>query len=467
MGMELEVQRPPPPVDIEETPPPPSRPQPIVKLLECKPLQELPPPNNLMLWVDGALAPALQQPLFIDVTAARALSRTGPDSTASGMKDGRAKDEPFEETCEGFSSDSAGGEGANPSRSSSAAVTAAAAAAVRGAVQGILTGSTQHDAQMNEQITRDGLKPEEGLLRVNTGVEPGGTPKRDTQSARPSSAELSPPVIAGRPVSSAKRTRPASACACFTTDSGYGSAGASSHTLSRVGSDVIGLSDVIEEWQLESPSKRPSISDSRSPPALAGLAIHTAAAPPAALPAVIESPLRPTHGALRPAPTRPPTRAAPTRPPTRAHHRPPTACSLGSTASDTPYCTPEPSLATPSSAARAAADVAAAAAAAASCASASAASAAAAASASAAVAAATAQPTAPPPSPVIGPRPTSREVPWGAKRKERSAEMELPSSLMRVESGLDALCLEPRPAKLLRLGGVAVSSGSDADGDRS
>ena len=51
--------------------PSPSK-QPIVKLLQCKPVPPVPRPTpNLMLWVDGCLAPALTRPLFIDLSAAR------------------------------------------------------------------------------------------------------------------------------------------------------------------------------------------------------------------------------------------------------------------------------------------------------------------------------------------------------------------------------------------------------------
>ena len=60
---------------------------------------------------------------------------------------------------------------------------------------------------------------------------------------------------------------------------------------------------------------------------------------------------------------------------------------------------------------------------------------------------ATEEPSAPPPSPVLGPRPTAREVFGATKRKQR--EYDAPS-LSRVESELDALRIELRPSKLVR-----------------
>ena len=60
------------------------------------------------------------------------------------------------------------------------------------------------------------------------------------------------------------------------------------------------------------------------------------------------------------------------------------------------------------------------------------------------------EPAAPPPSPVLGARPTAREALFStAKRKVRDEP--LPSTLLHVESELDAMRLEARPSKFVRM----------------
>jgi len=59
------------------------------------------------------------------------------------------------------------------------------------------------------------------------------------------------------------------------------------------------------------------------------------------------------------------------------------------------------------------------------------------------------EPPAPPPSPIVGPRPEPfQNVPWLTKRKQREQDLELPSSLLHVESELDALRIEPQPKRI-------------------
>ena len=487
MGMELEsalptIQQPP---DIEETPTVAGPAQPLVKLLQCKPMPQLPTgPPKLMLWVDGCLAPALPRPLFIDLSAAQALSRSsGPPPTPRGAAAASRPAAAAEDDClQPNASASAFGRTTTtpPSSSSSAAVSATAAAAVRGAVDGLSAKGGGHGTRLEAQL--DAAMAEEDLLAELEEV-PSELPSPRLQHAtagaahRSSSVELSPPLLHAGRLTSTKRTRPASACATSGgTQSTHGGAqsGAGGSRCGRSSADgagaggslrggsgssllgssasiaeesvrsesVLGLSDVMGDWQLESPSKRPTL-DSRgshhhtprsglSPPALSSQSNLGAVRS-----ADMTSPPDLRAGGLRSLPA-----AAPSTMPSALPTRPPTACCCAPRC-----CAPEPSLATPSSAAAAAAAVSAAASAA-SCAAASAATAACSAASSAS---ATAEPPAPPPSPIVGARPTPRDVPWGlAKRKQRSEDLELPSSLLRVENELNSLRIEPRPNKLLR-----------------
>jgi hypothetical protein len=558
MGMELETQAAQPspsiaPIDIEETPSTSSsHPQPIVKLLQCKPLPSLPstpmPTSKLMLWVDGCLAPALPTPLVIDLSAASA-----------AMNNARAANPPVG----GVGTACGGG------ASSSSTTTTATSAAVKSATERVveeLGGEGQlNDAAMgmfDEDLRTEGLElPLPSPRGGPNGGRSSASAEVSTPHHRAASAELTPPVsITGRLVGSGgKRTRPSSACATSTShQGGFGgggggasssspgdlrggaggrilfSAGGSADGLasasgmgyglrggrgaaglrsslssdsvaeepdeqqrahaqqqalfsgsgSRVGS-LLGLSDVLgdmECWQLESPSKRPTLDTSRndtsrnglSPPAIASLcnlSVRSAGGSPMRAPMHLLGNLH-TSAAAHPT-------AAPTRPPT--------ACCASAAAR---CCAPEPSLATPISAAAAAADVSAAAAAAAAASVASSQGSAPGVSAAstaaqqpppaqpATAAALTAarpaplqhqpqmqpqphpsqqqqqqgpieEPPAPPPSPIVGPRPEPfQNVPWLTKRKQREQDLELPSSLLHVESELDALRIEPQPKRI-------------------
>ena len=567
MGMELlesASEEPPsilqPVVDIQETPRTPSKPQPMVKLLPCKPLP-LPPQqaSKLMLWVDGCLAPALPTPLFIDVSTAQALAASKKVSHDSGSSSS-------DDAARCMESAPAGAAAASSSAKCFAAVSPAAAAPVGGAADSAVEelSGERLDAHLNDAAmgTEEDL-PTEGLelptARTTHDDHHGSSSSGGSASVplhptnRAASVELSPPVSTSRVGGSGgKRTRPASAAAAT-----YGGGGATSggglfgsdpiqHAQQQGGSFSCrhrsslssglssesvaeepdesqfshrpgsrGLSDVLgdlDSWQLESPSKRPAVSrNGLSPPALANLSVRSSVTSPMRLRTPSSLSLsRPLSAAGRPM-------AAPTRPPT--------AC-CSAAAADARCCVPEPSLATPKSAAAAAADVSAAAAARMGATPASAASArigsiggsigssiggigggcVGAGSSSAPVAPtplpappkrlqrglmaagqpapiaeadeqgqaqrqgqeqggqeghkestqqATDEPPAPPPSPIVGPRSVpSRDVPWGlAKRKQRSEDLELPSSLLHVESELDALRIEPRPSKLLRSAG--------------
>jgi hypothetical protein len=371
-GMELEADAPgpsTPPQPVKEAAMGDDKPSRMVKLLPGNPATTMPAPK-LMLWVDGCLAPALSPPALI--------SPCGDDLQHSVA---------IADTLDASMAAAGGGESPAAAPGASAAVVAAAAAAVRGAV---------HSAR-------------ERLDSPLTCESPNG-------AGRSSSVELTPsPLVTGKPNLSAKRTRPASACAA-TPGWGVGYSrppSLLSHAGSFTGSvgdgvsesrgSVQGLSDVLGDWGgLESPTKRQTISRSEqagSPPALSSASMPQ---PPLQCrsPAITSCMLTPA----RPAPARP---GPPVRPPSEA------AAGVCSSVAR--------SLAT----------------------------------AAAAVAAGsrpspTSGPSAPPPSPVLGPRPTPREIfPGLAKRKGRE---ELPALLAgALESGLDALRIEPRPHKLVRL----------------
>lgn len=400
-GMELDAAQESPTVPIEE-PRPVAPAQPLVKLLQCKPVS---PPPKLMLWVDGCLAPALQHPLFIDASAAQALAQPSP----------RAMRPRATRATSATTAEDSDGEATADEAQQLSPVRATAAAAVRGAVEGLKR--ERLDAPMGELLEED--------------VVDAGMDGSDIPCGRSSSVELTPPVALNRRSATAKRTRPASACAAT-----YGASTAAARAAHerRDGLElrdiaagaaspggVQGLSDVISEWQLESPSKRPNLlsrAEALSPPVLA------------AMPPGVTSPAAALGSTTRPAASRPPQ----ARPPTAV----PGAC-MGSSVGSAKAIPATRGAVTTSAAPAAAAPAAAAAAQAMHFRTVT--------SEAAAAASSSGEPTAPPPSPVLGPRPTPREVfPGLAKRKQRDG----PPSMLRVENELDALSIECRPSKLVR-----------------
>ena len=313
-------------------PAPPTKPQPLVKLLQCKP--SVPNPN-LMLWVDGCLTPALPHPLFIDLSAANNPTGGGA-SSSSDAADG---------------DDAEMGAPADSMRSAaethvSPAVSAAAAAAVRRAAEDLKrarhgahgmridVGWTEEEAlgprASNTSSTRElgehqyePLTPADEFPPSHSFRDSNGVVEHAT--GRSSSVELSPPMMLGKSPCT-KRTRPASACAgCGSSSEGVGAGGEGGMSASGVclpgeGEDglgelvstrgsVLGLSEVMGDWQLESPSKRPALLSPASdrllsPPILSANSSH----------------LRHTPGAEPPPPARPSAArpAPPARPPTAA-----------------------------------------------------------------------------------------------------------------------------------------------------
>ena len=513
------------------------KPQPLVKLLQCKAVNEVPqPPPNLMLWVDGCLAPALHRPLFIDLQAANnPLAQTAGPSPANSSS-GSAKpppplmsiaipdnddDEMVATIADGASSFREG--------SISPAVSAIAAAAVRGAARARF--GVQHEASWpqphsrfaavhspigeeddelhagprvsNTSSTQElGAHPPALAASVTRSSSAGaedGLPMRASSTgpehttARSSSVELCPPVLGNNKSPCVKRTRPASACA------GCSSLSSEQPMLARsesLGGSVLGLSEVMCDWQLESPSKRPALSPAPdrllSPPTLSngsGLAPGAPTARPAAArpipparpptatsthppststhvtsPAALRGGRGLTINAIGPPPLASSTwqqpKPGPHTPPSTPCH--PTAISAATGGMRTPFAAVRTSSSGGMSAAFAAiqatptnggATVGSGASAVAPSTSATpmpsvAEEPAAAPSTSATPMPSVAEePAAPPPSPVLGPRPTAREVFGTTKRKQRDDDV---PSLSRVESELDALKLGQRPSKLVR-----------------
>ena len=491
---ELDVDTPPDVHLSEPAPTVPTKPQPMVKLLPCKPIAS--PPANLMLWVDGCLTPALRRPLFIDLNGSQALpggpARAGPTPAFSMSGTGGPIDDELRRT--------------------------------------------RSDHSMGE------LHPiYSPTAEVDSPTEGHSSPtdcRRGPQAQ--SSGELSPPIIASKPLGlSAKRTRPASACASWGdhtatgslcavctcgalrarsamgregasgggggggggdgcgAEGGGGGAGGDDASGGAWGSDidcdggesavgaadsglltctcgaarrarssgggggggggggsgggggVLGLSEVLSDWQLESPPKRPTLSN------------HAYAASPC--------PARPTAARPLAAHTSAPFGMTP---PTSAPIARRLASGWCSSTGDAPSSTTTPAAGMAAVVAGPAAGVAPGATAAAAAVAAGPAAAlrgaplsvnvsashtagapGAVACAGAGASAASADgsesaPPAPPPSPVIGPRPTPREVFGAVKRKQ----CEEPPSLLRVEDELDALRIgiETRPSKLVR-----------------
>lgn len=119
----------------------PPKAQPLVKLLDCKPVSQVPmPPGNLMLWVDGALAPALNGGggIFIDLAAsANPLTQPAGPSPCTGGAAGSSNGCGNAARPSADTDDAEMGAGMPAATSSpiSPAVSAIAAAAVRSAAE--------------------------------------------------------------------------------------------------------------------------------------------------------------------------------------------------------------------------------------------------------------------------------------------------------------------------------------------
>ena len=372
-----------------------ARAQPLVpvKLLKCKPLSTATP--KLMLWVDGCLTPALRRPLFINLSDASALAarpRPTPTPYPTGEDWGMSDND-----CNGKLEDRSPPR-IRPTRTHPEAWPA------------VVVEDNAEGACRNDRVG-DG-RPDVELMG---GV---GTKTSSPLSARPIPCTTSPgasgrhdPVEAVSPATlSAKRMRPASAFTVCSARAGEG------YKSSSCGNCLHHITDAIVDWQLESsPPKRPTLSVQ----AAAGSRSSRCDAPSPSITTQsflrVPSACTTVTNSMAAAPLSAGARACPQFAATGKSLMPSVEVqhSIAEGPLDKSKCKDTGSGSASAPPTGSPED----------------------------------QPPAPPPSPVIG-RPAPRDVfGFASKRKQRE---ELPSMLVSMESGLNAMRIEPRPSKFVR-----------------